>query len=172
MGLGLRSDIFSGIFEDVCKVLLPEKHLISVSSSEDCPSVPSWGSRAGVWGELHSSRQVLDQLVSAGAQLKKFPQGLRPFGSSHVLQNKSSMRKRHLERARSRAFLVVGGWRGPWLLTPWHCQTARLFVLSRRRVLHAPALLEMVYMSGPTGSVIAEALVCWLWDMAGAEKQL
>lgn len=39
-------------------------------------------------------------------------------------------------------------------------------------VLHAPALLEMVHMSGPTGSVIAEALVCWLWDMAGAEKQL
>lgn len=132
MGLGLRSDIFSGIFEDVCKVLLPEKHLISVSSSEDCPSVPSWGSRAGVWGELHSSRQVLDQLVSAGARLKKFPQGLRPFGSSHVLQNRSSRRKRHLERARSRAFLVVGGWRGPCLLTPWHCQTARLFVLSLR----------------------------------------
>lgn len=46
------------------------------------------------------------------------------------------------------------------------CQIVCAF--SKICVLHAPALLEMVHMSGPTGSVLAEALVCWLWDMCSS----
>lgn len=35
-------------------------------------------------------------------------------------------------------------------------------------VPQATALPEMVHMGGQTGSVLAEALVCWLWDMCSS----